>query len=344
MSFEVSIKEATPLIEDCFRAGLVPMLHGSPGVGKSACLKAIAEKYKLELVDIRLSQVDPTDLMGLPMREKDSVKAEYVPLNTFPLAGEAKPAGKRGWLLFLDEINSAPRSIQAAAYRLVLDREVGIHKLHKDVYIACAGNLVTDKAITVNMGTAMQSRLTHLIIRSDAKSWLEWAHSANIDWRITAYIQEFPHKLNQFNPDHNDHTFACERTWDMLSSLIKPWKELDITKYPVMAGTVSGGVALEFAQYAKIANDLPTIQTILDDPKTAKLPDEPSARFLVTGCVAAHTNPDNIDKMLDYLDRLPKEFQVIGMQSMIKRNTELENSDAVQQWITSNIEFFMDAA
>lgn len=38
------------------------MLSGSPGCGKSQVAYQIAKKHKLKLIDLRLSQCDPTDL------------------------------------------------------------------------------------------------------------------------------------------------------------------------------------------------------------------------------------------------------------------------------------------
>lgn len=58
----VTLKQASELVRNCLRAKLVPFIKGSPGLGKSAIVKAIAETYKLELIDLRLAQCDPTDL------------------------------------------------------------------------------------------------------------------------------------------------------------------------------------------------------------------------------------------------------------------------------------------
>ena len=38
------------------------MLHGSPGVGKSDVVRQIAKQRGIELLDLRLSQLDPVDL------------------------------------------------------------------------------------------------------------------------------------------------------------------------------------------------------------------------------------------------------------------------------------------
>lgn len=115
MSNPVSITQAKAMLIRCMRAHLVPMLAGSPGCGKSAIVKEIAHEYGLKVIDVRLAQADPTDLLGLPMFNKDTGKASYAPLGTFPIAGDEIPPGFNGWLVFLDEFSSAPKAVQAAA-------------------------------------------------------------------------------------------------------------------------------------------------------------------------------------------------------------------------------------
>ena len=101
------------MIAKYIQAKLVPMLIGSPGCGKSQIVHAIAKMYNLFVIDLRLSQCDPTDLLGFP--HIFGAKAGYLPMNTFPIEGDKIPEGYSGWLLFFDEFNSAPPSVQAAA-------------------------------------------------------------------------------------------------------------------------------------------------------------------------------------------------------------------------------------
>lgn len=58
----VNTETATKHMITILKAGLVTMLSGKPGIGKSDIVHNIANNYNLELVDIRLSQCDPSDL------------------------------------------------------------------------------------------------------------------------------------------------------------------------------------------------------------------------------------------------------------------------------------------
>jgi len=201
----VELKEA---IIHVLQAGLVPYITSSPGLGKSDVTKGIAKQFNWEVIDLRLTQCDSTDLLGFPVH--DGIRMNYAPPRHFPLQGIDKvPDGKNGWLLFLDEFSSAPMSVQASAYRLVLDRQVGEYNLHKNVVIVCAGNKDSDNAIVNRLSTAMQSRLVHLELEIDVRAWLDWATSAGLDHRVISYVEGHPDHLHQFDPNHNDKTFSC---------------------------------------------------------------------------------------------------------------------------------------
>jgi len=132
-SSELTVKpsEAYNVIRKVLKSGRVPMLHGSPAIGKSSIIYALAAASKLLVIDLRLSQCEPTDLLGFPYLDKARNKSGYTPMDTFPLETDAIPEGYNGWLLFLDELTSATPPVQAAAYKVILDRMVGNHKLHK---------------------------------------------------------------------------------------------------------------------------------------------------------------------------------------------------------------------
>lgn len=59
---KVSHTLAVAMVKEYLRAQIVPYIVGSPGIGKSAIVKQIAKASKLKLIDVRLSQCDPTDL------------------------------------------------------------------------------------------------------------------------------------------------------------------------------------------------------------------------------------------------------------------------------------------
>lgn len=257
-------------------------------------------------------------------------------MDTFPIEGDPVPEGYNGWLLFLDEFNSAPPAVQAAAYRVVLDRSIGNYHLHKNVALVCAGNKETDNAIVQPMSTALQSRLVHMELVTDAKEWVEWAAKAGVDHRITSYINFKPSSLYTFTPDHTDKTYASPRTWEFAHRLLQVSDLEDRNFLPMLAGTLSEGVAREFLGFCKIHQNLPKLETILANPDTVSVPSEPSILFALTGSLSHHATEETLGRLMQYIKRMPIEFQVVCIRETVHRNRELLRHAALQEWITRN--------
>jgi len=348
--------QAPEFIMDTFKAGLVPMFTSSPGIGKSSIARQIADEQNLKLIDIRLAQCDPTDLNGFPYVDKALNKATYLPMDIFPIENDSLPLkavsdeqlgsentdNYDGWFLLLDEFNSAPMAVQAAAYKIVLDRKIGQYNLHKNVVIMCAGNLDTDKAIVNRLSTAMQSRMIHFQLEADVKDWLKWANNNSIDHRIMAWISFKNEALHNFDPDHSDKTFPCPRTWEFLSKIIKPWKTVSMNKMPLVAGTVGEGMANEFIPYCSIFEDIPTIQEIMRNPKGVDIPEEPSILYAISFMVAKHIKETTVDTIIQMIDRLPIEFQITCLNNAVRKNIPLADCSAIVKWRERNVGLLLD--
>ena len=312
---QVSLKQSTEFAYQALKANLVPFLSASPGCGKSAAVHQLAKRFNLKVIDIRLAQEDPTALGGFPSIVNG--RSTYAPPERFPLEGDKIPDGYKGWLIFFDEINSAPRSVISAAYKIVLDRMIGEKHLHPNVRMIAAGNLATDNAIVNEMGTAMRSRVVHIHVTTHADNWLDFAAKAGFDSRVVSYLHYQANKINSFKQfgSSSDETFACERTWEFVSKILKAnypdeTKPVPADVAPLLAGTV-GSTAYEFVTYTEAFKDLPTIQQVLANPCGCALPVAPAVRYLMTGMLVGNTTMDNADKIATYVDRLPKEFAMV---------------------------------
>ena len=128
------------------------MLWGPPGVGKSSIVAQTARRNGLDFVDVRLSQLAPTDLRGLPVPE-NGVSRWYPP--------EFLPTSGTG-ILFLDELNMAPPALQGIAQQLILDRRVGSYAVPDGWFVWAAGNRKEDRAAVFDMPAPLANRFLHL--------------------------------------------------------------------------------------------------------------------------------------------------------------------------------------
>lgn len=366
---EITLHHAAAAVRDIMRANLVSNLVGSPGIGKSDIIKQVAKEFELKIIDIRLSQSDPTDLNGFPTLNEDRSRCHYAPPITFPLSTDelpirvpgvykkelqtsetdkgmesawvevevTPPIYYKGWLIFLDELTSAPPMVQAAAYKLILDRQVGEHDLHEKVRIVSAGNKITDKAIVQRMSTALQSRVITLEVIISLDEWLIWAEKRGIDKRIMAYIQWRPDMLYKFDANHQDLTYPCPRTWEFTHKLLEIWQTITTQNLVVLAGTVSKGPASEFIAFCQIYQSLPTIDKLLSDPHGVPIDnDKKDLLFAVCSLIGQSFKPSNSKELIIIMERLPIEFRVTACQNILRRDEKLKTEKNLKVWIRAN--------
>lgn len=358
LHIEVTTKTLEPMLEHVLQKSLVPMIHGDPAIGKSDLLHAIADSQNLMLIDIRLATVDPVYLNGVLSANAARTKGTFLPLDNIPIKGDTLPqkfddTGKAvgtydGWLLFFDEITQCAPAIQAASYKILLDRQVGDHHLHERVRVAAAGNLTTSGAIASKMNTAMQSRMIHFVLRSDHKAWMEWATNNAIDHRVVSYLAYKPEFLHRFDPKHQDLTFPAGRTWKFLSDLIQGANGIatpDLPKNkPMLAGTVGFGAATDFITYCKVYSSLPDVNAILTDPANAPLPHEPGAKWAIAGMVSQNLielkDPAHRAALMEYLLRFEVSFQHIALVRALSQDKSIARTPKILQWVQKNSDLF----
>lgn len=316
------------------------MIHGSPGVGKSDVVRQVARENDMEMIDLRLSQLDPVDLRGVPSVDTKKKQTSWNVPDFLPRDGKG--------ILFLDEINSAAQATQAAAYQLVLDRKLGDYELPKGWAIVAAGNRSTDRAIVNQMSTALKNRFTHLNYEVNNDDWCEWALKNNVAVEVLGFIRFRPMHLNEFEQRNDSReerervqrlkdaqAFATPRSWEFMSRVVqqKPNPEIE---YELYSGIVGEGCAAEFMGYLKYYRDLPNLDALLMNPGKAKVPEEPATLYALATGLATKATTDNIERVVQYALRLPAEFQVLLMKDAIVRDNSLTNTKAFNEWAIKN--------
>jgi hypothetical protein len=236
-------------------------LWGPPGIGKSELVADIAQELGGYMIDLRLGQMEPTDIRGIPFYNKDSGKmdwAEPVDLPTKEFASQYPIV-----VLFLDEMNSAAPSVQAAAYQLILNRRSGKYFLPDNVVMVAAGNRESDKGVTYRMPTPLANRFIHQEMRVDFPSYQEWAVNNNIHKDVVGYLSFAKHDLYDFDPKSASRAFATPRSWTFVSQILEDEDGDDDTVMNLIAGTVGEGLAVKFMAHRKIAGKMPKPEDIL---------------------------------------------------------------------------------
>jgi hypothetical protein len=276
----VNVEEGRVRIQRCFNLKRPVFLWGPPGVGKSDIISQITDDLNGYMIDLRLGQMDPTDIRGIPFFNKEAGKMDWAPPIELPDAELA--AEYPVIVLFLDEMNSATPAVQAAAYQLILNRRVGKYSLPENVVIVAAGNRDSDKGVTYRMPTPLANRFVHLEVKADFQTWQTWAVKHKVHQDVVGYLSFAKQDLFDFDPRSSSRSFATPRSWVFVSDFCQ---DADITESELsdlVCGSVGEGVSGKFMAHRKIAGSLPKPEDILSGKTTKMDSKEISAMYALT--------------------------------------------------------------
>ena len=235
-------------------------LWGPPGIGKSELVEGITRDLGGIMFDLRLGQMEPTDIRGIPFYNKDTGMMDWAAPVDLP---DAETASKYPIVvLFLDEMNSAAPSVQSAAYQLILNRRIGKYVLPDNVVMVAAGNRESDKGVTYRMPTPLANRFIHQEMKVDFASWQEWAVMNKIHKDVVGYLSFAKQDLYDFDAKSASRAFATPRSWSFVSQLLDEECDND-TLTNLIAGTVGEGLAVKFMAHRKVASKMPNPLDIL---------------------------------------------------------------------------------
>jgi len=297
-------------------------LWGPPGIGKSDIVKQIGEDAKREVIDVRLALWEPTDIKGIPYYNSDLGKMVWAPPAELPTDPESTA------IIFLDELNSAPPAVQAAAYQLVLNRRVGTYALPKGVDIIAAGNREGDRGVTYRMPSPLANRFIHLEAKVDFDDFQDWATLNKVHPEVVGYVGFAKQDLYDFDPKGSSKAFATPRSWVFVSDLLKDDDTDQDTLHNLIAGAIGDGLSVKFMAHRKIAGKLPKADDILDGKVKDLQIKEVSAMYSLTVSLCYELKDradkkvkgwdDMADKFFRYMmDNFPTELVVMGAKTAL---------------------------
>ncbi len=239
------------------------MLWGPPGVGKSQMVAQVAARQQVPVIDIRLSQMEPSDLRGIPFRAGDRV--EWAIPALLPDADRQGPAG----VLFLDEITSAPPAVSAAAYQLILDRRLGEYQVPAGWAIFAAGNRQGDRGVTYGMPAPLANRFSHFEVETHLDDWLTWAYAQGIDERVIAFLRFRPELLFDFDPAHNPVAFPTPRSWEFAHRGLAKFEHHPELLAGCLQACVGPAAGVELHAFLSSLDRLPDLDAVLAGQEVA---------------------------------------------------------------------------
>ncbi|MBE6413562.1 MAG: hypothetical protein E7035_03285 [Verrucomicrobiaceae bacterium] len=314
----IKIGELKKHIELFDKANVPLMIYGTFGIGKSDIVRSSAkdkaEKYpertyidwmassdevKLDalknpskyfaLIDIRLSQMEPSDIRGIPniFNTQELPCLQTIPWSWVMYITRPDACGT----LFLDEINLAAPQIAASAYQIINDRVISDRHISPGVNIVAAGNTTRDTDIVYDMPNPLKDRFAELEVAFDSQAWLnEWApqHCHPMIYSFCTFKESWIHHLSENDSDKHVTPRGIERASKIINMFAKDSKGLEITPFlfDAIAGCVGNGWTVQFKAYLSVYQNL-DFTKILANPESVadnSLYDTEKRYAIIGGC------------------------------------------------------------
>jgi len=305
------------------------MLWGTRGVGKSSIVRQVADHFKIPLVDLRLTTIEPVDIRGAIYADDTLAKTVWFPPEFLPTPDQ------RDGILFLDELTAADQRLQISAYSLILDRRVGNYRLPDGWQVIAAGNASFHGAVSHDMGTALADRMFHFNVQTVISAFLDHAVAMNFAPEVMAYLKIRPDKLDDTQAQVSaDHLIgASPRGWEDISNVLQSSLS-EQGKRVFVQGRIGAANAAEFfgvLREIKAGADVMRLLAALPGADTAALlPTSLDALYgMIYGLLAASVDATALARALEIVEQLPdirspsplpvREAQTLAMELLMQK-------------------------
>lgn len=326
-----TVTTAKELLKYYMAKGIPTYVEGPPGVGKSEAWEQIAREQGIGFIDLRLAQMDPVDLRGLP-HVKDE-RSTWARPDFWP---DEKRDGPKG-IMLLDELGDCGKAMQSAAYQVVLNHRAGPHIIPEGWYIAAAGNNQKHRAGAQAMSSALANRFAHIEIEADVKCFVEYGNRQGmISPMVLGFVQHRPNLLHSMPESGAIKAFPSPRSWFKASLVCDAPKEV---RLKLVAGCVGDGAAGEFEAFLRTI-DLPDMEEIVANPKKCRIPEAPAHRYALASYLAQNATRENFKHVMAYISRKEygRDFEISTVLDASKRDTSLTETSAFVEFANRNVD------
>jgi hypothetical protein len=264
--------------------------------------------------------MEPSDLRGIPFRSDGSV--EWAIPSLLP---DDERHGSQG-ILFLDEITSAPPTVSAAAYQLILDRRLGEYQVPEGWAIFAAGNRQGDRGVTYSMPAPLANRFSHFEVETNLDDWVAWAYRNQIDERIIAFLRFRPELLFDFDPAHNPVAFPSPRSWEFAHRALQKFVDHPQLLQGALQACIGPAAGVELHAFVSSLDKMPDLDAILRGEEVS-MPNEIDLQYavasaLVGRAIRANQAEDGQQvhgRILEYAGRFPQREMGVMLVSDMHR-------------------------
>jgi len=303
------------------------MLRGEPGIGKSSMLEAIAERLGYESAYIDVPNMDLGDI-AMPVIDHETRTTKYYPNARFKVH-----LGKPVVMMF-DEFSKGAEPVKNMLHPCLEKKNprFGDISLNNSNVVFLTGNLATD-GVGDTLKSHTRNRIVELTVaKPSADEWIEWAiNKGNIEPEVIAWVNRFPHVLASYidggqadnpyiyNPRKPMTAFVSPRSLETASNIVRTRKQNDTDAViAALAGAIGESGARDMQAYIEFADQLPTWEAMIKDPKNTKVPTSSGACAIVVFGAIARIDAQTFGAFMDYLERFEAEWQAVFVVNIAK--------------------------
>lgn len=335
-------------------------LKSAPGRGKTTVLSqapAILSKSlgkNLGVVIINGPLLTPADSVGyLVPRKVTSTNAageahdHMESLYTDPFWFRTRE-GKRldeydGGIIVVDEADKMDLDVKKVIGEAALSGRLGPHTLPEGWIVWMAGNRQKDRSGSTKELDHLINRRMEIDVDDDITSFLDWCSDNNVPPLYRAFAAQNTEIVFTQNLPEKQGPWCTPRSCveaafyhDKLPKGSDGFMPDDPTTVEEIAGMIGDAAAGQLFAFVILEREMPKFEDIVRNPMSEKVPTKPDACMLVSFNLAHRATMDTIDAVVQYINRLPKEFGVTFGRSAVARNPQLVSSKGMMEWVRQN--------
>lgn len=323
-------------------------LEGEPGIGKSSLMesiKAVLAGHEVSYVD--MASLDLGDV-AMPYIDKESGTTHYAANARFKLH-TGKPV-----VIMLDEFSKGAAPVQNMLHPMLEKSKprLGDHFIDPQSIVFLTGNLSSD-----GVGDRIKAHTANRVVRikvrkPEASEWLDWAANNDIDPIVMAFVHQYPHVMASymdegqdnnpyiFNPRKVQDAFASPRSLETASDILKVRDQVDAdTTIACLTGAVGEACARDMQAYVEYQDQLPSWDSIISNPDTARIPDGAGACSVLVFGAIQRIDKQNMAAFMQYISRFEAEWQAcfaINVARNPQKQSVAFSSKAFADWVQQN--------
>lgn len=333
-----------------YQSGVCIYLKSPPGRGKTETVtkapKLIADALNktIGMVVIAGPLLTPADAVGylVPVHHPDGrVESRYSEPFWWRTAEGKRLEEYDGGIIFVDEADKMDTDVKKVIGEAALSGRLGPHRLPPGWVVWMAGNTAEHRSGSTKELDHLINRRMEIDISDDLESWLNWASVNGVSPTTMAFAKSNPQIILQ------DKMPEKQGPWCTPRSLVRADRYLQILAdgghmpndpdtSEEVSGMIGPGATTTLMNFIKLEREMPSYESIVAAPTKAKVPKQPDAQMLVAYQLAHLIKPSDAGPVVEYMDRLPKEFAVTFAKSACKRDKTLVTSPAFLKWAQNN--------